>query len=106
MQHPKVVISNQDRKIPTSPFTNNNLSDFVSIANAAYARQEEKERVEQERLKLEDAVDRQLSRSVQTQHVKFPQVDRLDLSTTIGPAITGIFPGKFAVVKAFIDSRF
>ena len=48
------------KKIPTSPFTNNNLSDFVSIANAA-ARKEERERVERERLKLEQRVGRQLS---------------------------------------------
>ena len=46
-------------KIPTSAFTNNNLSDFVSIANAAEARREERERVERERLKREERARRQ-----------------------------------------------
>ncbi len=56
---PKSSSATMVKKIPTSPFTNNNLSDFVSIANAADVRKEERERVERERLKLEERVGRQ-----------------------------------------------
>ena len=61
MQHPQVVINYHGQKIPTSAFTNNNLSDFVSIANAAEARREERECVEQERLIREERARRQQS---------------------------------------------
>lgn len=102
---PKSSSTTKLKNIRTSPFTNNNLSDFVSIANAADARQEERERLERERLKLEEAVERQLSRSVETQLTKSTQVESWNLSTMIVPAITRFFPGKFAIVKTFIDNR-
>ncbi len=52
---PKSASSAKVKNVSTSAFTNSELSDFVSIANAAHARKEEKKRVERERLKLEES---------------------------------------------------
>ena len=56
---PKSSSTTMVKKVPTSAFTNSNLSNFVSIANAAEARREERECVEQERLKREERARRQ-----------------------------------------------
>ncbi len=52
---PKSSAVSNLKKVPTSPLTSSELNSFVSIANAADARREEKELAEKESMALEMA---------------------------------------------------